>query len=66
VRNLTAHKIPDAEKCHSATSYGMKDVELCDVCLSFVRRAEEKFLYALIDAKFAFYESIMMKSEGAE
>ena len=58
-QKLTYHKIPDDEKCHSATSYGVKEVELCNTCVAFVRRSEEKFLNAIIKTKFAFYKAIM-------
>lgn len=62
-RNLTLHRIPKVDSAHSATSYGVEEVELCDDCLSFVRTSEEAFLSAQIDVKFAFYKAIMTVSE---
>lgn len=59
VGKLTHYRIPDESKCHSYDSYSVKEVELCDSCLSFINKAEVRFLSALIDAKFAFYKAMM-------
>lgn len=59
VGKLTHHRIPDESKCHSDDSYSVKEVELCDSCLSFINKAEvsiDAFLSAL---KFAFYKAMM-------
>lgn len=63
VRNLAVHKIPDWNKTHCATSYALKEVELCDKCFDFVLKCEDAFLCSLIDTKFAFYKAIMAGSE---
>ena len=63
---LYEHRIPDQTKPHSYNYYSTKELELCGDCEALVKASEERFLNALLDMKFAFYEAIMTKSEDTE